>query len=48
VKDAMESKRREMCQVIKEDLIARVSKEVEEKGREKTVGEAMEEALKVI
>jgi hypothetical protein len=48
VKDAMESKRREKCQIIKEDLIARVSKEVEEKGREKTVGEAMEEALKVI
>ena len=34
MKDAMESKRREMCQVIKEDLIARVSKEVEEKERE--------------
>jgi hypothetical protein len=49
VKDAMESKRREMCQAIQDLLVMRVSKEAEyESGRERAVREAIEEAKEVI
>lgn len=45
----MESKRREMCQAIKDLLAMRVRKEAEyEKGREKAVRETIEEAKEVI
>ena len=47
--DAMESKRIEMCQVIKQEVVMRVRKEAEyESGRERAVREAIEEAKEVI
>jgi hypothetical protein len=49
VKDAMESKRREMCKAIEKELFLRLGNEADyESGRERAVREAIEKARGVL